>query len=107
MPGVAAMPVIFTSVLVKPVTALLNVTANLIGVVVVGSVCPLACLRNAVGRSTQNAVLLAIWTAAGVVPFLIATVMLPYKPLIVSCCVSEGVPAAVNWNTPLVRKTLF
>src|SRR6476646_7362947 len=107
MPGVPAMPVICTSVLVKPVTALLNVTANLIGLIVVGSNCPLACLKNAVGRSTQKAVALPIWTAAVVLPFLTATVMFWYKPLIVSCLLSEGVPAAVSKNVPLVRKTLL
>src|SRR6185503_4977773 len=107
MPGVAAIPVILTSVFVKPVTALLNVTSNLIGLDVVGSDCPLPCLRNAVGRSTQNAVALAIWIAAGVVPFLMATIMLPYKPLIVSCIESDDVPAAPSENTPVVSKAVF
>ena len=56
---------------------------------------------------TQNAVTLRISTALAVVPFLMATAMLPYSPLTVSCWVSLAVPAAVSIKVPLVKKALF
>ena len=56
---------------------------------------------------TQSAVVEAICTALGVVPFFAVTEIFPYSPLIVSCMVSPVVPAAVSLNTPFVRNTLF
>ncbi len=56
---------------------------------------------------TQSAVVEAICTALGVVPFFTATEIFPYSPLIISCRVSPVVPVSVSLKTPFVRYMLF